>query len=423
MIYNLSYYSTPLADIRRERYIPYPCENTGSVLTHYVISPDVSGRGAEIGEILRTQSSSDNYLLPKTRFSGDNGCTFSEWCTDETLNEEWKNTSMVTHEICRLFAPESGLLLRFTLRRIFIGDAEKALYTQDGYFDHSFCEYSRDGGKSFFGLHILKYEPGADYDPENRLDPEFLTKNQMYSGYSAVTDTNGNVITSGCVNTILDGETVTGVAVMKGVYDRKSAAYKWREASRVAVPLSVSSRGLMEPWMVSLSDGRLLLEMRGSSTPSVAGRRWISVSEDNGETWDSVRAMTYSDAAPFWSPSTFSRILRHSRTGKLYWFGNISPTLPDGNWPRRPLCIAQLDENTCGLIKETKSDIDDYFPGYDSTDMVQFSNFSLREDVETGEFCLYLSRYGERGGLDDGGKYFECDVFEYRIKLKETIGR
>jgi len=38
----------------------------------------------------------------------------------------------------------------------------------------------------------------------------------------------------------------------------------------------------MEPCIAELSNGALLLEMRGSSTEFTAGRKWISVSRDRG---------------------------------------------------------------------------------------------------------------------------------------------
>jgi hypothetical protein len=55
-------------------------------------------------------------------------------------------------------------------------------------------------------------------------------------------------------------------------------------------------------------------------------------------------------------------MLRDSITGKLCWFGNICPEPPNGNWPRYPLIIAEVDENKAALKRSTVTAIDDRNP-------------------------------------------------------------
>jgi hypothetical protein len=71
--------------------------------------------------------------------------------------------------------------------------------------------------------------------------------------------------------------------------------------------------------------------------------------------------------------------------------GNISRTLPRGNWPRYPLVIGEVDEETLCLRRETVTIIDDR-NAEDPPDM-QLSNYNLIEDEQTGEFVLSLNRW------------------------------
>ena len=86
-----------------------------------------------------------------------------------------------------------------------------------------------------------------------------------------------------------------------------------------------------------------------------------------------------------------SSFIRSSRTGKVYWVGNISRFLPRGNHPRYPLIIAELDEEMLGLRRETVTIIDDREP--DDPADVQFSNFGVVEDPPTGHIVLHMNRY------------------------------
>lgn len=173
--------------------------------------------------------------------------------------------------------------------------------------------------------------------------------------------------------------------------------------------------------MAQLSDGRLFLVMRGSnivlkSDPwegevESPGRKWMSLSEDGGRTWTPVTDLRYDTGEPFYSPATFASMLRHSRTGKLYWFGNITPAPPDGNRPRYPLYLAEVEESIPALKKNTLTVIDDRDPKTDP-ELVQFSNFNLFEHPETGQIELYMTRYGETPG-----NIWTANAYRYAITL------
>jgi len=95
-------------------------------------------------------------------------------------------------------------------------------------------------------------------------------------------------------------------------------------------------------------------------------------------------------------------MLRHSN-GKLYWFGNISATAPEGNSPRYPLVIAEVDEDKAALKRATVTAIDDRMPGQPAD--MQLSNFSVLENRETHGIELYLAGYGQNPDGADSLRY------------------
>ena len=135
--------------------------------------------------------------------------------------------------------------------------------------------------------------------------------------------------------------------------------------------------------------------MRGSNKhldpTKYPGRKWISISKDGGKKWSQVSDLRFDTGEQFYSPSAFSKMIRSSKTNKLYWIGNISDTPPKGNAPRYPLVIAEIDEVNNALRKDTLTTIDARGPS--DTAALQLSNFSLLEDRETKQLEIYLTRH------------------------------
>ena len=177
----------------------------------------------------------------------------------------------------------------------------------------------------------------------------------------------------------------------------------------------VSTRGLVELDLSELANGNLLLIMRGSNAGlgpmKCPGRKWFSVSRDGGLTWDEVRDMRYDTGEQFYSPASISKTIRSSKTGKLYWVGNITDVPPDGNSPRYPFQIVEIHEDGPSFKKDTLTVIDDRVLKRDS-EHLQLSNFSLLEDRETHEMEAYLTRLGERGG---GADVWTADACKYTL--------
>ncbi len=183
----------------------------------------------------------------------------------------------------------------------------------------------------------------------------------------------------------------------------------------MSVKRRVSTRGFAEPVAAELEGGRLIMELRGSNVyldpVKYPGRKWLSISEDRGRTWSPPADLRYDTGETFYAPATFAKFVRSGKTGKLYWVGNISRGPAEGNLPRYPLYIAEMDEDKAALKKNTLTIIDDREPG--DTEQVQFSNFSLLDNRETGDLEIYLSRLGEKPD-----NTFSANAYKYTIVLK-----
>jgi len=301
--------------------------------------------------------------------------------------------------------------------------------------DHGFYQLSSDNGETWDEGHLLKYEEGPDFDPENWGNPGYFRTNEMYIG-SICIHSSGNVVIAATIpvpyrdeedekvpvvfpSTYREG-CVAGAISFVGKWDPMTERYNWRISNRIFLPRKISTRGLVEIDISELKDGRLLLIMRGSNTGldplECPGRKWISTSSDGGLTWSEISDLRFDTGEQFYSPATYATTHRSSLTGKLYCFLNINENPPLGNGPRYPLQVAEIDEDKVCLIKESVTIIDELDPALDSTSL-QLSNFGLLEDRENHQVELTLTRIGERGS---GKKVWDADTYRYIIRFKQN---
>ena len=107
-------------------------------------------------------------------------------------------------------------------------------------------------------------------------------------------------------------------------------------------------------------------------------------------------------------------MIRLSTNGKLYWLGNISATPPAGNSPRYPLVIAEVDDRSGLLKKDTVTLIDDRQPGQGDT---QFSIFPLMEDRQTHVLVLHVTTFGQEPKAQD---WATADNYRYTLTLQPS---
>lgn len=178
-------------------------------------------------------------------------------------------------------------------------------------------------------------------------------------------------------------------------------AIEWELSQLVKADPKRSTRGMIEPTLAEMPDGRVLMVMRGSNDAkgTLPGYRWYSVSSDSGRSWTQPQPWTYAGGESFFSPSSCSQLIRHT-SGRLYWIGNVSPSNPRGNAPRYPLVIGEVDPTSLLLRKETICTLDDYTEG--DADYLSFSNFYAREDRATHDILVHCSPVGQHRAAASG---------------------
>lgn len=396
--------NTPIVTIQKELYRRHPRPGAAALVSMAYVGP-----GLERMEVHALEIRDDVPSEATFRLSTDDGRTWTDFEPLPPTLSYPKGVEVWQGSITKAYHPTSGLLVDLWLRQIAL---------EGRFYCFTYWRTSRDWGRTWSEPEQLTYEPGAPFDPAEPLRPDFLQKNHAYPGSNLLCRANGTLVA--CVahaNAAGDPENDRrpwrmGSVVFSGNWDAEKRVFTWIPGARIEISPDVSSRGLMEPELAELADDRLLVIWRGSNTPSTPGRKWFSLSSDGGRSLSDVKELTYDDGSRFYSPSSYHRMLRHSVTNKLYWFGNISAEAPNGNMPRYPLVMAEVDERRPGLVRSTVTAIDTR--GSDQGRDVQFSNFSLLENRRTHAIELYLTTYGQNAGDSP----FSADAYRYELFLR-----
>ncbi len=395
--------NTPIATVTREVYEPHPKAGVAMcVWVRYV------GPGLQREEIHSHQAVSDTPTNLKRRRSKDNGRTWTEFESLPPTVTHPKRVRVVWGGGPQYYDPVSKLSVSVWLHQAKFGGQVH---------NHSFVRTSTDFGRTWGEPTLLAYQPGDEFDPS--AGPPWsetaLQLNQGYFGTNVIKHSNGTLIHClAAANAPNDPQNDQrrerlGSLCLIGTWDANAQRYEWMPGERLEISHNVSSRGLMEPSVAELKDGRVLVVWRGSNwRTSAPGRKFFSVSEDGGQAFDPIKAWGYDDGTLFYSPSSYHRFIRHSTTGKLYWIGNIVPNNPSGNSPRYPLVIAEVDETDVALKKDTVTLIDDRREGEGSR--LQLSNFAVLDNRRTHDLEIYLTRYGEKTGDFRG-----ADAYKYTL--------
>jgi len=89
---------------------------------------------------------------------------------------------------------------------------------------------------------------------------------------------------------------------------------------------------------------------------------------------------------------------------------------PTGNQPRTPIVIGEVDVKSGSLRQETMRVIDERGDG--DSPLLALSNFSAREDRETSELVVNMSRLFERS-RPEPERDWTSDAYLYRVRVKE----
>ena len=344
------------------------------------------------------------------RTSEDNGKTWSE---PTLIYEpvETKEGVLRRGESALLLDEEEDAMLQFYNLSLY----PESRYTGDvGKLTRIFLRISRDGGATF-GEPEQIIQKG--FDEENWAREVVYGRNSMAISFCApIKTSNGKILLpaqKSPLNTDFNRPFSINLESYCLIGEWKNNTVEWELSNMVKIDPGLSSRGLCEPTVAELCEGFILMICRGSNSAisDMPGYKWYCVSKDGGRSWSKVSPLKYDTGEPFFSPATGSRLIRNSGNGKLYWIGNILKENPDGNRPRTPLQIAEVNEKKSAIIKETVSVIDDKQEG--DSPLVQLSNFKVYEDRETHEFVLTMARIQERSEKD-----LSSPAYQYRIRTE-----
>ncbi len=402
----------PVATVTRLLHDKHPVQGAAAMGSVIYVGPGLQRR-----EWRALERVSDVADQQRARWSEDNGRTWSDWIPQQPSSMvEYAGTKVWEGGWADAYDPKSGKLVQLWLRQIELKSQFHCV---------TYSRYSTNSGRSWSTPQPLTYEPGPAFDPSQPAAPEFLRRNQGYPGNNLCLRRDGTLVIA-LAHANAPGDSRNdgrawrlGSILFSGRWDPTLQDYLWAPGARTEVTPEVSARGLMEPEVAELRDGRLLVVWRGSNTGwdgSVArepGRKWYAISTDGGQTLGPVKPWTYTDGASFYSASSIHRMLRHSQTGRLYWIGNISIEPPHGNHPRHPLVMGEVDEVTGLLKRETLTVLAERGPQHGRE--IQFSNFSLIENRETHVLELLLTTYGQELNPRN---WATADCWKYIVQLR-----
>lgn len=364
----------------------------------------------------------DSPSEPKQRLSFDHGKTWTPLEDLPPLMTFEENLSFLDWKFCGIHDPVSDRLVSLSIHHIrdMRDGPPRAIY------NHGLIRLSSDDGRNWTDPQLLKYEQGPDFDSDNLLDPEFLHTNNAYPGQSILKHSNGTLIIpvtnaripesegdkqNGPARWPTDG-TIGSLCVI-GTWNPDKVAYDWKGGKPVWIGRDLAVNGLLEADIAELTDGRVLAVWRVTHAKGTEAFKWRAVSNDGGLTFSRPEPLTFSDGSKMFSGSHFHRLFRSSKTGKLYWIGNIAKMNPVvSGHPRYPLIIAEMDEKTFGVIKDTVTVIDTRQPG--EGEQMQLSNFWVIENDESGELEIYVPRLYE-----DPSDLWTASTYKYTLTFVE----
>ena len=378
-------------------------------------------------------------------YSDDNGRTWGAWKdvyakTYERVGDKGQHERVVYDFTADIYNPVHRHYVSVGMERIFENGHEEAYKrfwdkAEMGWSDHCYLCVRKEGS-DISTPHLIKFEEGGEYNPANPVDENFFLKNFAYFAKPCIMK-NGDVIfaitplvTACCRILGIDVKEIfpscpqimNGMIVGRGKWNGKK--YDLTFSRPVVVSDLKSSRGIDETQIAELNSGRILVVFRGSNVqskswntriePGTPGHKWYCYSDDGGKTFTDPVPWHFDNGEVIYSSATFSLFLRAAKNGKLYWFGNITDHHINGNHPRYPLQMVEIDE-TYGTAKHDKvTVIDTRREG--EAESVQLSNFVLLDDRETGDIECYLTKIGTVG--PEGHRVFRGAAWKYRIRLE-----
>ncbi len=399
----------------------------------------------------RITSAEVDYASGKaTRISKDNGRTWSEWETkfddktggrrgkipgsphgDELLDNVW---FQFVHE-------QSGCTVGSGSHMYYLNGHDVGYFDmwekgEDNFRTHAYFTFKRQSGEVVRRMFEFE-EGGADYDPEKYRDPAYIDKNRALAEPIKLLPDGDLCIGLWVTMTLcckLAGVDVNnyfpscpnlqfGLIYARGHWNPEKEDYEFTYSNPIMLPDVLSSRGMMEPALEVLPNGRWLVVFRGSNhisdvwntriSPVAPGFKWYTYSDDGGKTFAPPMPWHFDTREVVYSPASTSSFFRSGKNGKLYWIGNVieEPWRVNSNDPRWPLQICEVNEEYGYLIKDTLTVIETVRDGQTS---IELSNFGLLEDRETLDLHMSITKINFNGKYQEQGNWYS-EAWEYVI--------
>ncbi|MBN1590926.1 MAG: exo-alpha-sialidase [Pirellulales bacterium] len=285
--------NTPICTVKREL-----CQSHPKPRVAVFVSQRYVGPAGQLEETVSFMAKSDTPYKPKRRRSSDNGRTWSVFEPIPEIVTHVNGTRICWTPLPMIYDPSSKALVAVWLRQT---------KHKGTYYNHCFIRLSRDFGHTWGEPQLLHYEEGADFDPKDPFNPDFLNHNVAYFPTNLYLRRDGSLLLSlSCCNVPDDAPDLNpqnirpgfkgvpahgrngGAITCVGRWDADSDQYTWTASNVVWVPRHVSSRGLSEPTAAELVDGRLLTIYRCSNVylkpeHHQPGRKRYSISTDGDQ--------------------------------------------------------------------------------------------------------------------------------------------
>jgi hypothetical protein len=377
--------------IRREVFLRSPGKGT-AVMAHAVYCKP---RGVELISFESRMSRSDTVDIAFVRRSPDNGRTWGP-AEERKTREKRPDGTLRRHFRGGWVDPGTGRYIEF--------GNDGVLPTDDPLegMRHWTVNYrvSEDGGHTWLASEVAVQE-GAEFNDRHPFPGVYTGKTCVMLGdltCRPIAGKDGSILVpaqvtslgpDGKIHNPTGGYTYTDAVVLIGRW--KGKRLTWTISQPMKGDPARSTRGMVEPTLAWLRDGRLLAILRGSNdkNPKLPAYKWACWSKDGAHSWTPPVPWTYSSGDNFHSPSACSQLIGHS-SGRVFWLGNLTPANPAGNRPRYPLAIGEVDRSTGLLLRDTVRTVDDRQPGED--EILTLSNFLAREDRPSREICLHMTR-------------------------------
>jgi len=193
----------------------------------------------------------------------------------------------------------------------------------------------------------------------------------------------------------------------------------WEQAGLAQIPNSMGSQGVGEPQVCQLSDGRIFAIFRqaiilpSQHAPGYPSVKLFSVSENNGRTWSDPEPLLFEDGEMAYSSTSFASCIRSSKNDRVYAILNIVNGPNEGCLPRNVLHIAEINQDTFRVKRDTVTVIEEVHEEH--TSLVGYSNWGMFEERDTKNLALFMNL--ENGPVNDG---YDWNAYRYEVAFPEA---